>query len=57
VQNLQYWVGIGYKPTWEGAHILQYPSDTMIDLQIFLDEIQFLSKVRAFISDNRDCRN
>ena len=44
-ENFQYWVGVGYRPTWEGTHVIQYPIDDADISDLFLDEIEFLSHV------------
>ncbi len=41
---MQAWVGIGYKPTWEGEHSFSYDSTFESDCENLLDLIQFMSQ-------------
>src|SRR3990167_5772992 len=45
LENMQYWAGIGYRPTWVGDHTIQYPNSFESELEIFIEEIEFLSRV------------
>jgi len=47
LENVQFWVGVGYRPTWPGEHQLVNPKDPSQELEEFLNMIELLSRVLA----------
>ena len=47
LESVQFWVGVGYRPTWPGEHELVNPKDPAQELDEFLNMIELLSRVLA----------